>query len=216
VPWRVASLVERAGVDRHRKAVEPAACASSTARRLVDDRADVGGRSAGSPMRSSCMAPASISLTRSAMSVWTNSTRSAEQRCPAELKAEATTSRTICSGSADESAISAFWPPVSAISGTSGPVLAGQRAGDDARHLGRAGEGDAGTLASGDQRRADAAVAGQEGERSRRDAGAVQQLDRERGDQRRLLGRLGDAPCCRRRAPRRPGRRRSPAGNSTG
>ena len=78
-------------------------------------------------MRSSCIAPASISLHWSAMSLCTNSTRSAEQRCPAEWKAEATTSRTTCSGSADESAIIAFWPPVSAISGTDRAVLAGER-----------------------------------------------------------------------------------------
>ena len=38
--------------------------------------------------------------------------------------------RTTCSGSAEESTIIAFWPPVSAISGTIGPVARGQRAVD--------------------------------------------------------------------------------------
>ena len=67
-------------------------------------------------MTSSAMAPVSIVMTLSAMSSCTNSTRAAEQRCPAESKAEAQTSLTSCSGRAEESAISAFWPPVSAIS----------------------------------------------------------------------------------------------------
>ena len=50
------------------------------------------------------------------MSSCTNSTRAAEQRWPAEVNAEAIASFTTCSGSDEESAISAFWPPVSAIS----------------------------------------------------------------------------------------------------
>ena len=72
--------------------------------------------SAGSPTLSSAIAPAIIPTTLSAMSACTNSTRAAEQRCPAEVKAEASASLTSCSGRAEESAISAFWPPVSAIS----------------------------------------------------------------------------------------------------
>jgi hypothetical protein len=126
------------------------------------------------------------------MSVWMNSTRSAEQRCPAELKAEATTSRTICSGSADESAISVFWPPVSAISGTSGPSFsASVRAIRRATSVEPVNATPAHSRC-GDQRRADAAIPRQEGQRVAGDAGAVQQLDGQRGDQRRLLGRLGD------------------------
>ena len=74
-------------------------------------------------MRSVCIAPHNIIDTLSAMSSCRNSTRSAEQRWPAELKADATTSRTTCSDSADESTIMAFCPPVSAISGTMGPGL---------------------------------------------------------------------------------------------
>jgi hypothetical protein len=145
-------------------------------------------------MRSSCMAPrASISHTRSAMSACRNSTRSAEQRWPAELKAEATTSRTTCSGSAVESTIMAFCPPVSAISGTMGPRFAASVLVDLARHLGRAGEGDAGARAVGDQQRADPApVARQERQRVGGDAGLCSQRTASGGDQRRLLGRLGD------------------------
>ena len=70
----------------------------------------------GSPTFSSAIAPASMSITLSAMSSWMYSTRAAEQRWPADWKAEAITSLTICSGSAEESAIIAFWPPVSATS----------------------------------------------------------------------------------------------------
>ncbi|MNN29944.1 hypothetical protein D3C81_1435700 [compost metagenome] len=59
---------------------------------------------------------------RSATSSCRHSTRSAEQRWPAESKAEDTTSATTCSASADESTIIAFWPPVSAISGIGRPA----------------------------------------------------------------------------------------------
>ncbi|KAG1529196.1 hypothetical protein G6F50_018163 [Rhizopus delemar] len=55
-------------------------------------------------------------ITLSAMSSCTNSTRAAEQRWPAEVKAEPMASLTSCSGNAEESAMKAFWPPVSAIS----------------------------------------------------------------------------------------------------
>ncbi|OIQ81086.1 hypothetical protein GALL_371540 [mine drainage metagenome] len=47
--------------------------------------------------------------------------RSAEQRWPAESKADAMMSVTACSGSADESTTIAFCPPVSAISGIGRP-----------------------------------------------------------------------------------------------
>jgi hypothetical protein len=46
------------------------------------------------------------------MSSCTNSARAAEQRWPAEVNAEPIASLTTCSGSDDESAISAIWPPV--------------------------------------------------------------------------------------------------------
>jgi len=50
------------------------------------------------------------------MSSCRQSTRSAEQRWPAESNAEVSASSTSCSGSAEESATRAFCPPVSAIS----------------------------------------------------------------------------------------------------
>ncbi len=91
-------------------------CAS----RVITGPMSVASRS-GLPTASSCIAPRSMSSTRSAMSSCRHSTRSAEQRWPALSKAEASTSLTTCSGSADESTIIAFWPPVSAISGTARP-----------------------------------------------------------------------------------------------
>ena len=81
-------------------------------------------RSDGSPMTSSSMAPAIISSTGSAISSCRNNRRSAEQRWPALMNAELTTSSTTCSGRAVESTIMAFRPPVSAISGTIAPPRA--------------------------------------------------------------------------------------------
>ncbi len=48
--------------------------------------------------------------------------RRAEQRWPAESKADAITSAATCSGSAEESTTMALIPPVSAISGTGAPL----------------------------------------------------------------------------------------------
>src|SRR5947209_5342604 len=78
-------------------------------------------KSLGSPTLSVSMAPAIILIMPSATSSWTNSTRRAEQRWPVLWKAEEMTSRVTCSGSADESTIIAFWPPVSATNGMIGP-----------------------------------------------------------------------------------------------
>jgi hypothetical protein len=64
-------------------------------------------------------------------------------------------SRTACSGSAVESTIIALSPPVSAISIASGAAVFGELPLDDARHLGRTGEADAGDARIGRQRRAD-------------------------------------------------------------
>ena len=50
--------------------------------------------------------------------------RSEQQRWPAERKALSHTSSTTCSGSAVESTIIAFSPPVSAMKGTIGPSRA--------------------------------------------------------------------------------------------
>ncbi len=60
-------------------------------------------------------------ITSSAISSCKNSTRSAEQRWPADWKPEEITSSTTCSGNAVESTIIQFWPPVSAINGTWSP-----------------------------------------------------------------------------------------------
>ena len=133
--------------------------------------------------------------------------RSAEQRWPALWKAEARMSRTACSGSAVESTIIAFRPPVSAISMASGAAVSASCALDQLGDVGRAGEADAGDARIGGQRRADRRpVAGQQLEHVFRHAGLVQQRDGARGDQRRLLGRLGDHRIAGRRAPPRPGR----------
>ena len=119
--------------------------------------------------------------------------RSAEQRWPALWKAEARMSRTACSGSAVESTIMALSPPVSAISMASGAAVSAKLPLDQLGDFGRAGEADAGDARIGGQRRADRrAVAGQQLDDVFRHAGLTQQLDGADGDQRRLLGRLGD------------------------
>ena len=78
-------------------------------------------RSCGSPTLSSCSAPARRPIILSATSVWINNTRSAEQRCPADLNADVMTSSMTCSGSAVESTIMQLIPPVSAMKGTMAP-----------------------------------------------------------------------------------------------
>ena len=86
----------------------------------------------------------------------------------------------------------ALMPPVSAISGTIGASFAASVRLIEARHLGRAGEGDAGDARIGGERGADLAVARHEMQRLDRHAGGVQDAHGLRRDQRRLLGRLGD------------------------
>ncbi len=112
-----------------RSAGLPSPCAPRARRAFACDSASMTGptsvsRRSGSPSPSSAMAPAIRSSTVSAMSCCTNSTRRAEQRWPALSKAEVTASCTSCSGSAVESAIIAFSPPVSAMNGTIGPSRA--------------------------------------------------------------------------------------------
>jgi hypothetical protein len=126
---------------------------------------------AGLPMQLSAIAPLSISTSRSAASSCTHSTRSAEQRWPALSKAEAITSATTCSVSADESTIIAFCPPVSAMSGTGAPCGAEalrERLLQQPRDLGRAGEHHALHARIGHQRGAHGfAAAGQQLHRAR-------------------------------------------------
>ena len=73
----------------------------------------------GSPIHSSSIAPNNISSSLSATSFCTYNMRRAEHRWPALWNDDASTSRTTCSGNADESTIIALSPPVSAISGAS-------------------------------------------------------------------------------------------------
>ena len=170
-----------------------AICASSRCLRLaVDDRADMDAGSRGSPIFSSRAAPAIISIMRSATSSCTHSSRSAEQRWPAERKAEVTTSSATCSGSAVASTIMALMPPVSAISGTIGPSLAAS-----ARLIDRATSVEPVKTTPATSRCATSAaptlaVAGDEMQRARRHAGLVQEPHGRGGDQRRLLGGLRD------------------------
>ena len=75
----------------------------------------------GSPKRSSRAAPSINARQGRAISSCTHKSRSAEQRWPAERKAEVVTSSATCSSSAVESTIIALTPPVSAMSGTIKP-----------------------------------------------------------------------------------------------
>ena len=116
------------------------------------------------------------------------------------------TSRVTCSGSAELSTIIAFWPPVSAINGMIGPSRSAS-----VRLIARAVsvEPVKATPASSGcavSAAADPAVAGRELDDVLGDARLVHQLDRERADQRRLLGRLGDDGIARGERRRRPGR----------
>ena len=118
--------------------------------------------SRGSPTLSSRTAPISMSSMASATSSCKQSSRSAEQRWPAERNADVITSSMTCSGSAVASTIMALMPPVSAISGTIGPSLAASARLMARRDFGRAGEGNAGNARVCNQRGADFAVAGDE------------------------------------------------------
>ncbi len=102
------------------------------------------------------------------------------------------TSSVTCSGSAVASTIIALMPPVSAISGTIGPPLAASArliACATATEPVNATPADAGV---GDQHGADLAVARHQMQRRARHAGVMQKPHRAGGDERRLLGRLGD------------------------
>ena len=118
--------------------------------------------------------------------------RSAEQRWPAERKADVITSSITCSGSAVASTIIALMPPVSAINGTIGPSFAAR-----VRLMARPTsvepvKATPATFVAADEEGAHSAVAGHEMQRGLRHAGFVQKCDRARGDQRCLLRGLGD------------------------
>ena len=110
----------------------------------------------------------------------------------------------------------ALMPPVSAMSGTIGPSLAASARLIFCADLGRAGEGHAGDARIVDQRRADRAVARDEIERIDRNARRVHELHRLEGDERRLLGRLGDDGVAGGERRGDLAVKRSPAENSTG
>ena len=125
--------------------------------------------------------------------------RSAEHLWPALWKAEARMSRTACSGNAVESTIMALRPPVSAISGASGARLSAMVAVDELGRLGRAGETDAGDTRVRRDRPADLrAAARQKLDRGFGDARLMHQRHGSGGDQRGLLGGLGDDRVARR------------------
>ena len=153
-PWR---FIERQRLDAR---VPRGACRSTWREQLLrrgraDHRADV--RAQIRRDRRSRVRPSRPRASRSsvsAMSSCTNNRRSAEQRCPALQKAEATTSSTTCSGSAVESTIIALMPPVSAISGRIAPSRAASARCSVCAVRGGAGEGDAGERARGRARSA--------------------------------------------------------------
>ena len=131
------------------------------------------------------------------------SRRSAEQRWPAERNAEAITSSVTCSGSAVASTIMALMPPVSAISGTIGAVLCGERAVDDRAPTSvEPVKATPATPGSATRQAADVAVAGDEMQRGRRDAGVVEQRAPPRRRSAASAPPAWPPPHCRRRAPR--------------
>ncbi len=87
----------------------------------------------------------------------------------------------------------ALSPPVSAMKGTIGPSRAASAAVDGAGGVGAAGEGDAVAAGMGDQRlrRRVSPPPGSQRQQARIEARGVEQPHRLGGDQRRLLGRLG-------------------------
>ena len=107
-------------------------------------------------------------------------------------------SRTACSGSAVESTIIALRPPVSAISMASGAAVSASCFSISlATSVEPVKQTPAmrGSAVSGPP--TDGPSPGRSCMHIFRHAGLAQQCDGARGDQRRLLGRLGDAPYCR-------------------
>ena len=149
----------------------------------------------GSPIASSAMAPASMSMQLGRRCPPARTARaapsSAGRRC---WKAETSTSRDHLLGQRRGIDDHRVLPAGLGDQRHDRPVARGERAVDRPRRLGRAGEGDAGDARIGDQRarrprrRRPAADAARR--RARRPACSSRTAAR--GDQRRLLGRLGD------------------------
>ena len=120
--------------------------------------------------------------------------RSAEQRWPAEPKAETITSSITCSRSAVVSTNMALRPPVSAMKGTIGPLRAASAPVDRPGRVGAAGEGDAVPARDAPTSAAPTVSPspGQQVQQFGWQPGGVEQAHRLGGDQRRLLGRLGE------------------------
>ena len=130
---RARRLVERAArvTSLPRGPCARRASSSICLRLGVDHRADVGGEQCRVAERSSSIGALRASRSRGRRCRPARTARAAPSSAGRrESKAEATTSSTTCSGSAVESTIMAFRPPVSAISGTIGPSRRGQRAVD--------------------------------------------------------------------------------------
>ena len=172
--------------------------------------------SRGSPIFSSRMAPISMASIGSATSCCRQSSRSAEQRWPAERKADAITSSITCSGSAVASTIMALMPPVSPISGTIGPLFCAS-----ARLIAwptsvEPVKATPATSRSATRKAPTLPSPGTRWSAAHRHAGFMQERDGARGDRAASARPAWRRPCCRRRARRSPGRGRSPAENSMG
>ncbi len=144
--------------------------------------------SRGSPTKSSRAAPAIIAIILSATSSWTQRSRSAEQRCPAERKAEARTSSQTCSGKAVASTIIVLIPPVSAINTGIGPSFAANPRLIFVGGFHRARESHPRDSGQGDKLLAKLAVPRQEMQCRAGHASAMQKRDGDGGDQGGLLG----------------------------
>ena len=120
--WRVASIVAAVGAAATELRRSTCALMPSNASRSINGPTSVA-KYCVSPTDNSFAAPRNMWITLSAISSCRHSRRNAEQRCPAERKADCTTASTTCSGNAVESTNIALMPPVSAISGTMGPSL---------------------------------------------------------------------------------------------
>ena len=121
--------------------------------------------------------------------------RKAEQRWPAESKADDRTSTTTCSASAgriDHHRVEAAGFGDEGYGRAAAREAAGKLLFDQSRDRRRAGEHDPLDARVGDQRRANFAGAGHELQRIARDARFMQHAHGFGGDERRLLGGLGD------------------------
>jgi hypothetical protein len=154
--------------------------------------------SRGSPTLNSRAAPMIMASMGCATSSCRQSRRSAEQRWPAERKAEAMTSSLTCSGK--RGGIHDHGIDAAGLGDQrhDGAILGGERAVDGPSHRGRAGEGHARHMPMRDEPRADGAVARHELQGGLGDAGFMQEPNRLIGHQRRLFGGLGDDAIARR------------------